>query len=159
MCNVVLTSTNYRMAKWKDSKALLHTYKAPRRHNIEDNDISFYLRGNLEWTNGIYCKRTTLIELLFLATSETDFGVSWRSTISCGGYLAKHSIKVSSRDSAVGIATGYWLDYREVGVRVPVGSRIFSPPSRPDRLWGPPNLLFNGYRELFSWDKAAGEWS
>jgi hypothetical protein len=31
-----------------------------------------------------------------------------------------------SRDSAVGIATGYGLDDREVGVRVPVGSRIFS---------------------------------
>jgi hypothetical protein len=31
-----------------------------------------------------------------------------------------------SRDSAVGIATGYGLDDREVGVRVPGGSRIFS---------------------------------
>jgi hypothetical protein len=29
-------------------------------------------------------------------------------------------------DSAVGIATGYGLDGRGVGVRVPVGSRIFS---------------------------------
>jgi hypothetical protein len=31
-----------------------------------------------------------------------------------------------SRDSVVGIATGYGLDDRGVGVRVPVGSRIFS---------------------------------
>jgi hypothetical protein len=54
-----------------------------------------------------------------------------------------------SRDSVVGIATGYGLDERGVGVRVPVGSRIFSSPIRPDRLWGPPNLLFNGYRGLF----------
>jgi hypothetical protein len=46
-----------------------------------------------------------------------------------------------SRDSVVGIATGYGLDDRGVGVRVPV---IFSSPSRPDRLWGPPNLLPNG---------------
>jgi hypothetical protein len=44
------------------------------------------------------------------------------------------------------IATDYGLDDREVGVRVPVGSRIFSSPNRPDRLWGPPNLLTNGYR-------------
>jgi hypothetical protein len=31
-----------------------------------------------------------------------------------------------SRDGAVGIATGYGLDDRGVGVRVPIGSRIFS---------------------------------
>jgi hypothetical protein len=42
------------------------------------------------------------------------------------------------RDSAVGIATGYSLDDRGVGDEVPVGSRIFSSPRRPDRLWGPP---------------------
>jgi hypothetical protein len=30
------------------------------------------------------------------------------------------------RDCAVGIATGYGLDDREVGVRVPVGSRMSS---------------------------------
>jgi hypothetical protein len=36
-----------------------------------------------------------------------------------------------SRDSAVGIATGYGLDDWEVGVRVPIGSRIFSKSSRP----------------------------
>jgi hypothetical protein len=34
-------------------------------------------------------------------------------------------------NSAVGIATGYELDDRGVGVRVPVGSRIFSTSSRP----------------------------
>jgi hypothetical protein len=55
-----------------------------------------------------------------------------------------------SRDSAVGIATGYGLDDREVGVRVQAGSSIFSSPRRPDRLWGPPNLLSNGYWGLFS---------
>jgi hypothetical protein len=43
------------------------------------------------------------------------------------------------------MATGYGLDDRGVGVRVPVGSRIFSYPLHPDRLWGPPNLLSNGY--------------
>jgi hypothetical protein len=33
---------------------------------------------------------------------------------------------VAGRDSVLGVATGYGLDDREVGVRVPVGTNIFS---------------------------------
>jgi hypothetical protein len=55
-----------------------------------------------------------------------------------------------SRDTAVGIETGYGLDYRWVTVRVPVGSRAFSSPRHPDRLWDPLSLLSNRYRGLFS---------
>jgi hypothetical protein len=44
-----------------------------------------------------------------------------------------------------GVATGHELDGRMVGVRVSVGSRIFSTLYRPDRLWGPPDLLSNGH--------------
>jgi hypothetical protein len=53
---------------------------------------------------------------------------------------------LGSGDSSVGIATGYGLDDRGVGVRVAVRSRIFSSPRRPDRLWDPPKLLPNGHR-------------
>jgi hypothetical protein len=42
------------------------------------------------------------------------------------------------RDSTVGIATCYCLDNRGVGVQVPIKSRIFFFPRRPDRLWGSP---------------------
>jgi hypothetical protein len=57
--------------------------------------------------------------------------------------------KSRSQNSVVGIATSYSLDDREVRVRVPVGSRIYSSPNRPDRIWGPPNFLSNGYQGLF----------
>jgi hypothetical protein len=46
---------------------------------------------------------------------------------------------MEGRDSAVGIATGYGLDDRGVGVRIPVGSRSFTSPCIY-QLWGPPNL-------------------
>jgi hypothetical protein len=66
------------------------------------------------------------------------------------------------RGSAVGVATGYWLDGLidvEVVVRVLVGSRIFASPRRPDRPWGSPNLLYNGYWGFFPGGKAAGAWN
>jgi hypothetical protein len=50
---------------------------------------------------------------------------------------------------SLSIATNYGLDDQGFRVRVPVGSRIFSSLNRPDRLWGVPNLLSNGYRGLF----------
>jgi hypothetical protein len=55
--------------------------------------------------------------------------------------------KRESWDSVVGVATGYGLDDRGVGVRVPVGSRIFSSPRRPDRLWGHPASYQMGIRD------------
>jgi hypothetical protein len=51
-----------------------------------------------------------------------------------------------SCSSAVGIETGYELHGHGVGVRVPVGSNLFTSPHSPDRLWGSPNLLSNGCR-------------
>jgi hypothetical protein len=54
------------------------------------------------------------------------------------------------RDSIVGIATDYGLDDGGVGVRVPVGSSIFTSPRHPDRFLSPPSLLSNGYLGFFS---------
>jgi hypothetical protein len=61
-----------------------------------------------------------------------------------------------SRDSSVGIATGYEFDDREVGVRLSVRSRIFTSPSRLHRPWGLPGLLSNGFLGFFSGGKAVG---
>jgi hypothetical protein len=61
-----------------------------------------------------------------------------------------------AQESTIGIATGYGLEDREVGVRFPVRSRIFTSPCRPDRLWGSPNLPNIGYRGLFPVGKAVG---
>jgi hypothetical protein len=58
-----------------------------------------------------------------------------------------------SWDSAFIIMTGYGLDDQGVGVRVPVGSRIFSSPRCPDWLWGPIQMGAGG---SFPGVKAAG---
>jgi hypothetical protein len=52
-----------------------------------------------------------------------------------------------SQDNSVGIATGYGLDDRMSGVRLPAGGggwEFFSSTPCPERLWGPPSLLSNG---------------
>jgi hypothetical protein len=54
------------------------------------------------------------------------------------------------RDGSVGIGNCYGLDSQ--GIESWWGE-IFR--TRPDRLWGPPSLLYNGYR-VFPWGKAAG---
>jgi hypothetical protein len=63
---------------------------------------------------------------------------------SCYRLLSISPVPKMRPDSSVGIATGYGLDDRGVGVRVPIGSRTFSSPRRPDRLWGTFSLLWNG---------------
>jgi hypothetical protein len=69
-------------------------------------------------------------------------------------YVYIYTVFYRSWDSAVSIATGYVMEDRGIGVRVPVVSRIFSSPYRPDRFWGPPNLLPNGYRGFFRREKS-----
>jgi hypothetical protein len=50
--------------------------------------------------------------------------VIWKLSVKIFYLLS--SCAARSRDSAVGIATSYGLDDRGIGVRVPVGSRIFT---------------------------------
>jgi hypothetical protein len=56
---------------------------------------------------------------------------------------------LTRRDSSVGIATGYRLDDRG---SIPGGGwEFFSSTPCPDRFWGPPSLISNGYRGLSHW--------
>jgi hypothetical protein len=55
--------------------------------------------------------------------------------------------QINFNKSSVSKATGYVLDGP---VSIPVTARFFSPPQRPDRLWGLPSLLSNGYRGALS---------
>jgi hypothetical protein len=71
--------------------------------------------------------------------------------MSCYLTLKRYIYTTMSRDSAVGIATGYGLDDQGVGVLAPAGAKIFSSPFRPNRFCGPPSLLSNGYRGLLPW--------
>jgi hypothetical protein len=61
-----------------------------------------------------------------------------------------------SRDSSVGIATGYGLD--ALGL-IPCNARFHSSPQPPHRIWGPPSLLSNVYLGIFSRIWNAGAWS
>jgi hypothetical protein len=81
------------------------------------------------------------------ATQELP-SVLWNPKVRCRVHKSPPLVPLLSRDSSVGIATGYGLDDRRIGVRVQLESRIFTSPCRSDRLWGPHNLLSNGYRGL-----------
>jgi hypothetical protein len=59
--------------------------------------------------------------------------------------LPSHFLMQKSRDSSVGIVMGYGLDDTIPGG----GWEILSSPPHPERLWGPPSLLSNGYQGLF----------
>jgi hypothetical protein len=56
----------------------------------------------------------------------------------------------SALGSSVCIVSGYGLDDRAIEVRFPAKAKgFFLQPLCPDRLWGPPTLLYNRYRRSF----------
>jgi hypothetical protein len=89
-------------------------------------------------------QRSTELHSVFLRGSDylEDLGVDGKTKI-------RLLFGNRSRDSLVGTATGNGSDDGGAGVRVLIGSRIFSSPSCQDRFWGPHTLLSNGYRGLF----------
>jgi hypothetical protein len=85
----------------------------------------------------------------FIQFIQTYVGMELRNK------FAYASIQIGSRGSSGSIVSGYGLDDRAIEVRSPAETKDFSPlPLCPDRLWGPPSLLYNGYRESFPGAKA-----
>jgi hypothetical protein len=113
----------------------------------------------VRWINNVSGKpalSTFLVETWSLIVTLWHLSTKQHGVISQKTIILIRTVARMSRDSSVGTATGYGLDDRGVGVGVPVGSRIFSSPHRPDRLWGPPTLLSNGYLGFFPGGKVAG---
>jgi hypothetical protein len=63
------------------------------------------------------------------------FSLKERNNFSSYIHIADSYYLCISRGSSVGLATGYGLDDGGVGVRVPIGSRMFTSTYRPDWLW------------------------
>jgi hypothetical protein len=58
-----------------------------------------------------------------------------------------HMLSLFLLDSSASVVTGYGLDgWGSIPGR---GKRFFSTPQNPDKFWGPPGLLSNGYWGLF----------
>jgi hypothetical protein len=87
----------------------------------------YRLRGDRKWT---YIQKPLIFYQLLTSTKHI-LNTLW------------------SRDGAAGKATVYGLNYRGVGVWVPEESRIFVPPSFPDRIWDQSSLRSNGSHGLF----------
>jgi hypothetical protein len=62
---------------------------------------------------------------------------------------------LSNRFRSLSVAMGYELD--DSGSIPNRAKAFFSPPLRPHRICGPPNILSNGYRVLFT--RGYGGWS
>jgi hypothetical protein len=124
-------------------------------HGLTSRKIVFFLFKAERMSNPKYepCRICTLVDfVVVLGSDNTVTHLAWLHNYE---NIPNENNLWRSRDNAVGIATGCGLDGREVGVWFPILAGFFSSPRRPDRLCGPPSLLFNGYRGFFPGGKAA----
>jgi hypothetical protein len=90
----------------------------------------------------------TLVFSLMEGLCSVEINSEFIDRISTVWFNTVHNYEYWRRESLVGIATGYRLDDKGVGVWAPVGSRNFSSLLRPDRFRGSPSLLSNEYRKI-----------
>ena len=104
---------------------------------------------------GCWCYRlivnTQIVHIPFHSNSTDLRKTTGRNLVNFRKINVPPGMKVG-RDSSVGIATAYGLD--DPGLN-PGGGEDFR--THLDRPWGPPSLLYNGYR-VFLGGKAAGMW-
>jgi hypothetical protein len=69
--------------------------------------------------------------------------------------LTSFSVLFRKRDSAIGTVTALRAGLPRNSASVPsMGQKCFASLRRPDQFWGPPSLLFNGYRRRFPRSRA-----
>ena len=122
-------------------KRLLTFSLTKPRQNVEAGFKLYqkpFIYGDLHNVPNSFCKKNAL-----------QIATPWRKLQTA--LLQVVPVIIVGRDSSVGITTRY--ETGRSGDRIPEGGEIFR--TRPYRSWGPPSLLYKGYR-VFPGVKAAG---
>jgi len=135
---------------------LLQSYQVTRRHILHHNNHSHPRVHLKSYTNTqVYCTFPTLIFRLASLPEPNGVAVSPDKCI-----LTKYGTtdQIRSLDRTVDILPGLWAGRSRVWI--PITARHVSCPKRPERLSGPPNLLFSystRTTDSFLGGKAAGD--
>jgi hypothetical protein len=130
------TGTRARMVECLKSESSLSATMVPKYVKITFSIVIIIIIIILPIVIIFLLKITYYRSIYFVQSHSLVINSKFTRSISLHLHLQaifhKKICMLGSRDSAVGIAAGYGLDGREIGLRVPVGSRISSYSRRPD---------------------------